>query len=231
MAILADLDRRGILRRTPDGHLPGPRAAAGIAAGSRPMTRPRRHGDRPRRRPVEPVRARQAGRADRRPAAARPRDRRRPAVRRRDPRRRGAGRRAVRPGGHASGPRPDTIRGPAGGPADRTPRGDRPDRPRDRWRHADPRRGRHRRDDRGARRRGRRRRRPRTRRSRPPAAHRPASRTGARGPRAASTPTVNVDCARSPRSSRPDVIPEASWRPLDPDAVTLRDIDTPADLR
>ena len=35
MAILADLDRRGILRRTPDGHLPGPRAAAGIAAGSR----------------------------------------------------------------------------------------------------------------------------------------------------------------------------------------------------
>lgn len=28
-----------------------------------------------------------------------------------------------------------------------------------------------------------------------------------------------------------DVIPEASWRPLDPDAVTLRDIDTPADLR
>ena len=30
MAILADLDRRGILRRTPDGHLPGPRAGAGI---------------------------------------------------------------------------------------------------------------------------------------------------------------------------------------------------------
>jgi molybdopterin-guanine dinucleotide biosynthesis protein A len=28
-----------------------------------------------------------------------------------------------------------------------------------------------------------------------------------------------------------DVIPETSWRPLDPDAVTLRDIDTPADLR
>ena len=39
--------------------------------------------------------------------------------------------------------------------------------------------------------------------SRPPAAHRPASRTRARGPRAASTPTANVDCARSPRSSRP----------------------------
>ena len=28
MAILEDLDRRGILRRTPEGHLPGPRAAA-----------------------------------------------------------------------------------------------------------------------------------------------------------------------------------------------------------
>ena len=27
MAILADLDRRGILRRTPDGHVPGSRAA------------------------------------------------------------------------------------------------------------------------------------------------------------------------------------------------------------
>ena len=27
MAILADLDRRGILRRTADGHVPGPRAA------------------------------------------------------------------------------------------------------------------------------------------------------------------------------------------------------------
>jgi selenocysteine-specific elongation factor len=27
MAILADLDRRGVLRRTPDGHVPGPRAA------------------------------------------------------------------------------------------------------------------------------------------------------------------------------------------------------------
>ena len=26
MALLADLDRRGILRRTPDGHVPGPRA-------------------------------------------------------------------------------------------------------------------------------------------------------------------------------------------------------------
>ena len=26
MALLEDLDRRGILRRTPDGHVPGPRA-------------------------------------------------------------------------------------------------------------------------------------------------------------------------------------------------------------
>ena len=26
MAILFDLDRRGVLRRTPDGHVPGPRA-------------------------------------------------------------------------------------------------------------------------------------------------------------------------------------------------------------
>jgi selenocysteine-specific elongation factor len=29
MAILEDLDRRGVLRRTPDGHVLGPRAAAG----------------------------------------------------------------------------------------------------------------------------------------------------------------------------------------------------------
>jgi hypothetical protein len=28
MAILEDLDRRGVLRRTPAGHVPGPRAAA-----------------------------------------------------------------------------------------------------------------------------------------------------------------------------------------------------------
>jgi hypothetical protein len=32
MAILEDLDRRGVLRRTPAGHVPGPRAA--------PATRP-----------------------------------------------------------------------------------------------------------------------------------------------------------------------------------------------
>jgi selenocysteine-specific elongation factor len=32
MAILEDLDRRGVLRRTPDGHVPGPRAAA-VTAG------------------------------------------------------------------------------------------------------------------------------------------------------------------------------------------------------
>ena len=41
------------------------------------MTREPRGGDRPGRRPLEPVRARQARRADRRPAAARRRDRRR----------------------------------------------------------------------------------------------------------------------------------------------------------
>jgi hypothetical protein len=34
MAILADLDRRGILRRTPDGHLPGPRAGASITVAA-----------------------------------------------------------------------------------------------------------------------------------------------------------------------------------------------------
>jgi hypothetical protein len=28
MAVLEDLDRRGVLRRTPDGHIPGPRAAS-----------------------------------------------------------------------------------------------------------------------------------------------------------------------------------------------------------
>ena len=35
MAILADLDRRGILRRTPDGHVPGARGrgAATDASG------------------------------------------------------------------------------------------------------------------------------------------------------------------------------------------------------
>ena len=36
MAILADLDRRGVLRRTPDGHLPGPKAGVGIVAGTPP---------------------------------------------------------------------------------------------------------------------------------------------------------------------------------------------------
>ncbi len=33
MAILADLDRRGILRRVPDGHVPGPRATVAPAGG------------------------------------------------------------------------------------------------------------------------------------------------------------------------------------------------------
>jgi selenocysteine-specific elongation factor len=31
MAILEDLDRRAILRRTPDGHVPGPKAPATVA--------------------------------------------------------------------------------------------------------------------------------------------------------------------------------------------------------
>jgi hypothetical protein len=36
MAILEDLDRRGVLRRTPDGHVRGPRAAtAGVPGGRR----------------------------------------------------------------------------------------------------------------------------------------------------------------------------------------------------
>ena len=39
MAILADLDRRGILRRAPDGHVPGPRAATAIAPA--PVVAPR----------------------------------------------------------------------------------------------------------------------------------------------------------------------------------------------
>ena len=33
MAILDDLDRRGILRRTPDGHVPGPRARVATGVG------------------------------------------------------------------------------------------------------------------------------------------------------------------------------------------------------
>jgi hypothetical protein len=36
MAILEDLDRRGILRRTPAGHLPGPRAALAATLGRAP---------------------------------------------------------------------------------------------------------------------------------------------------------------------------------------------------
>jgi hypothetical protein len=33
MAILEDLDRRGVLRRTDAGHVPGPRAATGLGPG------------------------------------------------------------------------------------------------------------------------------------------------------------------------------------------------------
>ncbi len=38
MAILEDLDRRAILRRTPAGHVPGPRAAAGLGALPQPAS-------------------------------------------------------------------------------------------------------------------------------------------------------------------------------------------------
>ena len=34
MAILEDLDRKAILRRTPEGHVPGPRAASAVSAGA-----------------------------------------------------------------------------------------------------------------------------------------------------------------------------------------------------
>ena len=34
MPILEDLDRRGILQRTPAGHVPGPRAPAGVRGGT-----------------------------------------------------------------------------------------------------------------------------------------------------------------------------------------------------
>ncbi|MBA2719840.1 MAG: SelB C-terminal domain-containing protein, partial [Chloroflexi bacterium] len=40
MAILEDLDRRAILRRTPAGHVPGPRAATAIAATAEPVPEP-----------------------------------------------------------------------------------------------------------------------------------------------------------------------------------------------
>ena len=41
LAILEDLDRRGILRRTPDGHLPGPKAPPSLAAAAPPAVAPR----------------------------------------------------------------------------------------------------------------------------------------------------------------------------------------------
>jgi hypothetical protein len=45
MAILADLDRREILRRTDGGHVPGPRAGSVVprddaVAGGRPLAEP-----------------------------------------------------------------------------------------------------------------------------------------------------------------------------------------------
>ena len=166
----------------------------------------RRHCDRPRRRPVEPVRARQAGRADRRPAAARARDRGRPAGRRRDPRGRGAGcARRTLPGWTRRSSTTRRLRGPARRACWRDSA-----RPPGRWSSSiggdmpalvaavlDV-------DDRGARRRRRRRRRPRARRSGPPAAHRPASRAARR---AARTPlrrrrTATPGAHRGPRDRR-----------------------------
>ncbi len=42
--------------------------------------------------------------------------------------------------------------------------------------------------------------------------------------------TASAGCGRSWSHLVSDVIPEATWRLLDPDGRTLRDIDTPADL-
>ena len=99
MAILEDLDRRGILRRTARRPRPGP-ARPRAGAGDR-------HGDgrrdRAGRRPVVAVRARQARRADRRPAAARSRDRG-------GPRRRRRGHRGRRRPGAVTGASPPGVR-------------------------------------------------------------------------------------------------------------------------
>ena len=38
------------------------------------------------------------------------------------------------------------------------------------------------------------------------------------------------DCARCTETLETNVIPEATWRALDPYGMTVRDIDTPADL-
>ena len=49
-----------------------------------------------------------------------------------------------------------------------------------------------------------------------PLPDRPASRPGARRRGRASWPMASGDCARSPRHSTTTVIPEATWRALDP---------------
>ena len=41
---------------------------------------------------------------------------------------------------------------------------------------------------------------------------------------------ASADSVRSSRRWRPRVIPEVTWRALDPYGMTVRDIDTPADL-
>jgi hypothetical protein len=120
MAILEDLDRRGILRRTDAGHVPGPRAAT-----ARPA-RHDRHGD-----GRDDVLAggrssrfgRTSRRARRRRPLSRPRDRCRPTRDDRGPRRRRARFRAGGPGRCSSctTPRRSRARSPAWPPVSRRP--------------------------------------------------------------------------------------------------------------
>ena len=63
-----------------------------------------------------------------------------------------------------------------------------------------------------------------------PLPDRPASRPGARPPPTSSWPMASADSVPSSRHSATTVIPEATWRALDPYGMTVRDIDTPADL-
>ena len=228
MAILEDLDRRGILRRTPDGHVPGPRAAR--SASDRAMTARRVTGRRAGRRPIEPLRTRQAGRTDRWQDPPRQCHRRRHPGRDRDPRRRRPGWGPGPPRRCAAGPRPDRLRGPARrscGRSSRLPtnrsssssavtcrRLSAPSSTRC-WR-----------------------------RSTRPVSRRSSSNTKAEPVRSRSL-CVATRPSPPPTSSslmangrlralietlETTVIPEATWRALDPYGMTVRDIDTPADL-
>ena len=251
MAILEDLDRRAILRRTPAGHVPGSARSAGRGrdgAGSRDVGGPgSRHGavtgvggdrDRPGRRPLEPVRVRQARRAGRRcgdPARASvlPASRRSstevivvlaPGDDRRLPM-------AGVPVRRVADPEP--FEGPLVGLLAGLEAVDRADRPRGRRRHA--------------------------RRCGPavlaalvrallaadastgaavlatrgrlvplPAALRTGR--GERRGRGGSSTTANVACGRCSRGCRPGSSTTCEWRPLDPEGDTLRDVDRPEDL-